>query len=213
VSVSAICKHSGTTTVSSSLAEGGYSGSGNLNLDPLFVSAADAASAPTTAGELRLQAGSPAFQAGNNDVSNPGPASTDLDGKPRIVNGSVDMGAYQRQTNLPPTLEVPPDRSILEDAGPQTVSPSGIGSGGGSQTLSINAVSSNPALIANPTVSDTSPNATGSQSFTPVANANRTATITVTVRDSGGMANGGADTSAIHTFTITVGGATRAICD
>jgi hypothetical protein len=101
---------------------------------------------------------------------------------------------------------VPPDRSILKDAGAQTVSLTAIGTGADSQTLTSTVVSSNPALTANPAISYTSPNATGSQSFTPVANANRTATITVTVQASGGTANGGVDSSAIQRFTIMVGG-------
>ena len=40
--------------------------------------------------------------------------------------------------------------------------------------------------------------------YTPAANAYGTATITVTAADNGGTANGGADTSAARTFTITV---------
>ena len=55
--------------------------------------------------------------------------------------------------------------------------------GGESQTLTVTASSSNTALIPNPTVIYTSPSATGSLSFTPVANAFGTATITVTVND------------------------------
>ena len=42
-----------------------------------------------------------------------------------------------------------------------------------------------PALIPNPTVTYTSPNATGSLAYTPVANAYGTAIITVTVTDAG----------------------------
>src|SRR5206468_7824280 len=38
----------------------------------------------------------------------------------------------------------------------------------------------------------------------PAANANGSATVTVQAKDSGGTANGGADTSAAQTFTITV---------
>ena len=45
------------------------------------------------------------------------------------------------------------------------------------QALTVTAVSSNPGLIPNPTVSYTSPGTTGSLRFTPVANASGTATI------------------------------------
>src|SRR5205823_2364838 len=50
-----------------------------------------------------------------------------------------------------------------------------------------------------PTVS-----AAGTLSYTPAANANGSATVTVQIHDDGGTANGGVDTSATQTFTITV---------
>src|SRR5262249_17877464 len=46
--------------------------------------------------------------------------------------------------------------------------------------------------------------ATGSLTLTPAPNANRAATVTVRVDDSGGTANGGVDTSAPQSFTITI---------
>src|SRR5206468_1759949 len=58
-------------------------------------------------------------------------------------------------------------------------------------------------LIPNPTVSYTSPNATGSISYKPVLNASGTAVITVKVMDDGGTANGGIDTIT-QSFTVTV---------
>src|SRR5206468_3006350 len=92
----------------------------------------------------------------------------------------------------------------LEDAGVQTVELSGISAGGGeSQNLTVTAVSSNTALIPNPTVSYTSANPSGSLSYTPVADQSGSAVITVTVQDDGGTANGGVDTTT-RTFTVTV---------
>ncbi|MCX7894285.1 MAG: cadherin-like domain-containing protein, partial [Burkholderiales bacterium] len=44
----------------------------------------------------------------------------------------------------------------------------------------------------------------GTLTYTAAANASGTATLTVYVTDSGGTANGGVDTSAAQTFTITV---------
>src|SRR5262245_57979313 len=119
------------------------------------------------------------------------------------------MGAYEYQAasspaNQQPTLDQPANRTILEDASIQTVSLSGIGAGAGeSQALSITAVSSNPALIPNPAVSYSSPSASGSLRFTPAANRSGSATITITVKDSGGTANGGIDTLT-RSFTIQV---------
>ncbi|HVJ62020.1 MAG TPA: Ig-like domain-containing protein [Tahibacter sp.] len=44
---------------------------------------------------------------------------------------------------------------------------------------------------------------TGQLTFTPAANAYGTATVSVTLQDNGGSGNGGVDTSAAQTFTIT----------
>src|SRR5262249_43434666 len=46
--------------------------------------------------------------------------------------------------------------------------------------------------------------ATGTLTYTPAANANGSATINVKLKDDGGTANGGVDTSAAQTFTISV---------
>ncbi|MCL4789717.1 MAG: hypothetical protein KJ070_23545, partial [Verrucomicrobia bacterium] len=59
-------------------------------------------------------------------------------------------------------------------------------------------------LIPNPTVSYTSPNATGTLAFTPVANASGTATITVTVNDGQAQNN-----TFARTFTVSVNAANR----
>src|SRR5215471_7546928 len=44
----------------------------------------------------------------------------------------------------------------------------------------------------------------GVLTYTPATNAFGSATITITLKDNGGTANGGVDTSAPQTFTITV---------
>lgn len=62
---------------------------GNISANPQFVSG----------GNVRLQYGSPAIDAGNNRA--PDLPTTDISGKPRLVNGNggptaiVDMGAYE----------------------------------------------------------------------------------------------------------------------
>lgn len=66
---------------------------GNLDADPLFVTPVDPNHAPTTEGNLRLQQGSPAIDAGDNSYVT---VPTDLDGSARILGTAVDMGAYER---------------------------------------------------------------------------------------------------------------------
>ncbi len=103
--------------------------------------------------------------------------------------------------NQPPTLNAIGNLAINENAGLQTVNLSGITSGATSeiQTLTVTAVSSNPALIPAPTVSYASANATGTISFTPASNAIGTASITVTVNDGQTQSN-----MITRTFTVTV---------
>ncbi|MGH3996646.1 MAG: Ig-like domain-containing protein [Pseudonocardiaceae bacterium] len=69
------------------------------------------------------------------------------------------------------------------------------------QTLTFNITgNSNAALFsAGPAIS-----AAGVLTYTPAADVNGTATITLTLSDDGGTANGGDDTSGPQTFTITV---------
>jgi hypothetical protein len=127
------------------------------------------------------------------------------------TGGEVYNFALTGGVNLPtqpPTLD-PIDNpvAINEDAGLQTINLTGISAGlGESQPLTVAATSGNTALIPHPTINYTSPNATGSLTYTPVPNANGSAVITVTVRDSGpdGTMGNGDDGIATRTFTVSV---------
>jgi hypothetical protein len=127
------------------------------------------------------------------------------------ANGGVDTSAPQTFTitinavNSAPSFTVGPDQTVLEDAGPQTVAgwATAITDGDdGDQTLTFNVTNNtNPGLFsAGPAVNAT----TGDLTYTPAADANGTATITLTLSDDGGTDNGGQDTSPPQTFTITV---------
>jgi predicted outer membrane repeat protein len=107
---------SSTTTLSYSLVEasggsgGGWiggsydDGGGNIDTDPKFITLVAPSTAPTPAGNLRLQLGSHAIEEGDNLFI--AGFSTDLDGEPRIVDGdldgtpTVDMGAYEFQIDV-----------------------------------------------------------------------------------------------------------------
>lgn len=110
--------------------------------------------------------------------------------------------------NDPPTLDPINDPTAIPlNSVQQTINLSGITAGPfESQTIAINAVSSNPNLIPNPTPHYTSPATTGSLTYTPVTDQSGSAVITVTVTDNGGTANGGNNT-LIRTFTVLVNAA------
>ena len=68
------------------------------------------------------------------------------------------------------------------------------------QTLAFTLTNDNSALFSVPPAVA----ANGTLSYTVAGNAVGVATVSVTLKDNGGTANGGIDTSAVQTFTITV---------
>jgi hypothetical protein len=125
------------------------------------------------------------------------------------ANGGDDTSASQtfvitvNAVNDAPVFNNAGDVTVDEDSGPYTIawaagSPGPADESG--QTLTYNASNDNNSLFSvQPSIS-----ASGVLSFTPAANAFGTATVTVTLSDNGGTANGGDDTSDAVTFTITV---------
>ena len=117
------------------------------------------------------------------------------DGNGGLAVGTVNVTV--NPVNDPPTLNPIADQNADEDAGPQTIWLTGIAAGGGeSDPLWVTAISSDPSLIPNPTITYSSPAAAGTLTYVPVANASGTVNITVTVSD------GVATTS--RSFTIIV---------
>jgi parallel beta-helix repeat protein len=87
---------SSTISITYSDIQGGWIGTGNIHADPLFVDAANA--------NYHLQASSPCINAGDNSAI-PQSLVVDIDGNPRIINGIVDLGAYESSMAPPlPTL-------------------------------------------------------------------------------------------------------------
>ena len=115
--------------------------------------------------------------------------------------------------NDTPTLDAISSLTINQGAPQQTVNLSGIGAGGGeSQPLRVTAVSDNTGLITNPSVTYVSPQTTGTLTFTPVATASGTATVTV---EDGGLDNNlntAADNAKVDgTFGVTVNAAATTV--
>jgi len=128
------------------------------------------------------------------------------------ANGGVDTSASQTFTitvngiNDAPSFTKGPDKTVNEDSGSQTFAAWATGISAGpsdesGQTLTFQVTNNTNAALfsAGPTV-----NSSGQLSFTPATNANGSATITINVKDNGGTANGGVDTSASQSFVVTV---------
>ncbi len=102
-------------------------------------------------------------------------------------NGTADTAVTQTvSVSNAPLINALGTLNINQSASQQTVNLSGIQHNGGSGTITVSAQSNNVALTGSPAVNYTSPNSTGTVTFTPVAGVSGTATITVTVSDSGG---------------------------
>jgi len=128
------------------------------------------------------------------------------------ANGGVDTTASQSFTvtvnavNDAPSFTKGADQSVSNIGGQQTVANWATNISAGptnesSQTVSFQIISNtNPgAFTAGPALSST-----GALTYTPSSSGGGTATITINLKDSGGTANGGVDTSSSQTFNITV---------
>jgi VCBS repeat-containing protein len=106
--------------------------------------------------------------------------------------------------NDAPTFAIAANQAVNEDAGAQSVSSLATGMTAGpadesGQGLSFTASNDNNALFSvQPAIT-----AAGTLTYTPAANAFGTATVSVTLTDDGGTANGGVD-FVTRFFTITV---------
>lgn len=76
------------------IACGSDAGNNLSDRDPLFVSPIDPKSAPSTAGDLRLQATSPVIDMGSNAAN---ASQSALDGGTRLFGAFIDLGAYESE--------------------------------------------------------------------------------------------------------------------
>ncbi len=168
-----------------------------------------------------LFSGAPAVNAGTGTLSFTPAANANgsatltlrLSDNGGTANGGVNQSAEQSFTisvtavNDAPGFTAGANQSVLEDSGAfsQAGWATAISRGPAdesSQALSfVITANSNPGLFsAAPQVDPDS----GTLSFTPAANANGSATLTLRLSDNGGTANGGANQSAEQSFTISV---------
>ncbi|HEY5312350.1 MAG TPA: cadherin-like domain-containing protein, partial [Pirellulales bacterium] len=112
--------------------------------------------------------------------------------------------------NQAPSFTAGPTESAPVNSGPQSIAnwATGISAGPPSesnQILTFSTTNNNSALFSTqPTVT-----ANGTLDFTPAPGATGTATVTVTLMDNGGTANGGQDWYTAPPFTITITGTTH----
>ncbi|MEZ4935403.1 MAG: putative metal-binding motif-containing protein [Saprospiraceae bacterium] len=86
--------------VNYSIVQGGFTGTDNLDTNPIFLDLPDYNSAPTTTGDFHLQNCSPAIDAGTST----GAPTDDLVDAPRPANAGYDMGAYEHQGSPSPGI-------------------------------------------------------------------------------------------------------------
>ena len=135
----------------------------------------------------------------------------DANGGPVTITVTVDDGTFTTDeaftvtvnaVNDPPSFTAGSDQAVAEDAGAQTVAAWATGVSAGpsdeaGQVLTFSVTNNtNPSLFAAGPAVD----ASGELTYTPAADANGSATITLELSDDGG----GDDTSASQTFDITV---------
>lgn len=101
----------GAATVVASCVQGGHSGEGNIEEDPMFV-------APSQ-GDFRLRIGSPCVDRGKDELA--GALTQDFDGNPRFTDGArrdsslIDMGAIELQPEIAALFGTVGGDSELED--------------------------------------------------------------------------------------------------
>jgi hypothetical protein len=96
---------------------GGLGGTGNIDEDPCFLSPGYwDSNGVWEDGDYHLLPDSPCIDAGDPDYVS-GPNETDLDGRPRIIGGRIDMGAYEYRPTIPAVARILPRTINLASKG------------------------------------------------------------------------------------------------
>ena len=104
-------------TITYSDVQGGWPGEGNIDADPCFVDLGYwDANGVWIDGDYHLLRSSPCIDAGDpNYIAEPN--ETDLDGKPRIIGGRIDMGAYEYSPSILAEVRIVPSTINLQSKG------------------------------------------------------------------------------------------------
>ncbi|MGI6088202.1 MAG: immunoglobulin domain-containing protein [Kiritimatiellia bacterium] len=79
-------------------------GNGNITNAPMFINPGSGYGTNHVPGNYRLAIGSPCINAGHNQYAPTNVTPYDLDGHGRILNGTVDMGAYEYSIPIPTNI-------------------------------------------------------------------------------------------------------------
>jgi hypothetical protein len=155
----------------------------------------------TTTGNLTFELAADEFGSATVTVSLTDDGGTPGDDTSAEVTFTIDV----LPVNDAPSFTTGADQSVLEDAGPVTVSgwATGISAGPSnesSQALQFDLVADDPSLFAVQPAVDAG---TGTLTYTTQADEFGTTTVTITLMDDGGTDRGGVD-SVTDTFTITI---------
>ncbi|MCX7420153.1 MAG: Ig-like domain-containing protein [Planctomycetia bacterium] len=143
-----------------------------------------------------------------NNPTGPATVSVRLHDNGGIADGGVDTSVPQTfvisTVNRAPSFVKGANQSVLEDAGTKTIVGWATSISAGlnelAQVVDFFVTTNNNGLFSElPAIS-----ATGTLTYTTAPNANGSAIVTVRAHDNGGTTNGGVDSSAPQTFTITV---------
>lgn len=140
--------------------------------------------------------------------------STDLFGTTDITitvnhTGGPEVKTFTltvNSSNDAPSFTKGSDQTVLEDAGPQTVNNWATNLSKGPADEAGQILTFEVTGNTNPTMFSAGPaiSSAGTLTYTTAPNANGTATVTIVLKDNGGTANAGVDTSPAQTFVITV---------
>ena len=125
-----------------------------------------------------------------------------VDSGPGVSNSQTTVAS--KSVNNAPSFTAGTNQTVNEDSGAASVTwaTAVVGGPGAEAGQTVNFLVSNDnngLFLVQPTIS-----ASGVLSYTPALNQNGSATVTVQLMDTAGTDDGGSDTSAVQTFTITV---------